>query len=122
MGVIGSTQLPGQLAAGAADGDPHQQSYAEGNGDRRERMSFGLLADPVQSPAPGLGARPERFVGEVRGLIDRPALPGAEAVFDILQDRPERVDDLVYGGRRGTGGTLTGTVADRAQFLSLIHI
>ena len=79
-------------------------------------MRFGLLADPVQSPAPRLGTRPERLVGEVRGLIDRPALPGAEAVFDILQDRPERVDDLVYGGRRGTGGTVTGTVADRTQF------
>ena len=90
MRVIGSTQCPGQLAAGAADGDPHQQSYAEGNGDRRERMRLGLLADPVQSPAAGLGTRPERLVGEVRALSDRPALPGAEALFDILQDRPER--------------------------------
>src|SRR5262249_9483570 len=97
-------------------GDTHQKPDAEGDRDRRERVRFSLLTDPVESPAPGRRTGPERLVGKACGLIDRPALPRAEAVFDILQDRPERVADLINSGRRGAGGALTGAVADRAEF------
>jgi hypothetical protein len=107
-----------RLPAGAAGRDPDQYSDAERDRNRRDGMSFGLLAEPVERLAAHFGTRPHRVVGKVGGLSDCPALPGSEPVFDVLQDRPERIGDLLDGGGCGTGGALTGAVSDDAEFLA----
>jgi len=107
-----------RLSAGAAGRDPDQDPDAERYRNRREGMSFGLLTEPVQRLPARFGTRPHRVVGKVGGLSDCPALPGPEPVFDVLQDRPERIGNLLDGGGRGTGGALTGAVSDDAEFLT----
>jgi hypothetical protein len=107
-----------RLSAGATGRDPDQDPDAERNRNRREGMSFGLLAEPVQRLPTRFGTRPHRVVGKVGGLSDCPALAGPEPVFDVLQDRPERIGNLLDGGGRGAGGALTGAVSDDAEFLA----
>jgi hypothetical protein len=107
-----------RLSAGATGRDPDQDPDAERYRNRREGMSFGLLTEPVQRLPARFGTRPHRVVGKVGGLSDCTELHGPEPVFEVLQDRPERIGNLLDGGGSGTGGALAGAVSDDAEFLA----
>src|SRR5262249_34363066 len=107
-----------RLSGGATGRDPDHYADAERHCNCSEGMSFGLLTEPAQRLAARFGTRSHRVVGKIGGLSDCPALPGSEPVFDVLQDRPERIGNLLDGSSRGAGGALTGAVPDDAEFLA----
>src|ERR1700722_12222616 len=96
---------------------PDQNADADGDRQRDQRTALGLIGDLAERITAHLGAALDRFVAETRRLIDRHALIAEEGIADLVEDRPDRLEDLIARGRNARRRTPAGAFAQHAQFL-----
>src|SRR6202035_1996875 len=78
---------------------PDQNADADGDRQRDQRTALGLVGELAERIAAHLGAALDRFVAKTRRLVDRHTLAAAEGIADLVEDRPDRLDDLIARGR-----------------------
>jgi hypothetical protein len=76
-----------------------------------------LSGNPLQSVVADPGTCLNCLVTETRRLVDRQALTSAEAIFDFLQDRADRVGNLIHSRSCARGGASASTVSNSAEFI-----
>jgi hypothetical protein len=78
---------------------------------------FGLSGDPLYNVAANLGPDLDRIIAQVRRLVDRCAPAATEAIYDFIQNRPDRVGNLISGRRRSDGSTPASASSNSGEFL-----
>src|SRR5580692_4639693 len=78
---------------------PDQNADADGDRQRDQRTALGLIGDLAERIAAHLGAALDRFIAETRRLVQRHALAAAERLADLIEDGPDRLEDLIARGR-----------------------
>src|SRR5580692_5238867 len=96
---------------------PDQSADADGDRQRDQRTTPGLVGDLAERIAAHPGTALDRLVAETRRLVDRHALAAAERIADLVEDRPDRLDDLIARGRSARRRAPAGAFAEHAQFL-----
>src|SRR6185312_11502014 len=99
-----------------ANSNTNQNSYANSDRECGKRPGFGLGCNPTQSLIAGPGTDLGCLFPEAGRLVDRCALTTAEAIYDVVQDRPESLGDLVARGRRARGCVSAGASSNSAEF------
>src|SRR5580700_9108409 len=100
----------------ARDG-PDQSADADGDRQRDQRTTPGLVGDLAERIAAHPGTALDRLVAETRRLVHRYALAAAERIADLIEDRPDRLDDLIAGAGNARRRAPAGAFAKRAQFI-----
>ena len=80
------------------------------NGERR----FSLSCNPAQSLVAGPGTDLDCLIPQAGRLIDRCALATTETIYEVVQDRPDNLGDLVARGRRARGCISAGASPNSA--------
>src|SRR6202035_5938709 len=96
---------------------PDQNADADGDRQRDQRTTPGLVGDLAERIAAHPGTALDRLVAETCRLVDRHALATAEGIADLVEDRPDRLDDLIAGGRNARRCAPAGAFAKRTQFI-----
>src|SRR5580693_490202 len=96
---------------------PDQDADADGDRQRDQRAALGLIGELAERIAAHLGAALDRFVAETRPLVDCHALAAAEGIADLVEDRPDRLEDLIARGRSARRRAPAGAFTEHAQFL-----
>src|ERR1700729_822121 len=96
---------------------PDQNADADGDRQRDQRTAPGLVGELAERIAAHLGAALDRFVAKTRRLVDCHALAAAEGIADLVEDRPDRLRDLIARGRSARRRAPAGAFTEHAQFL-----
>src|ERR1700692_148897 len=96
---------------------PDKNTDAEGDRQREQRTAPGLVGDLAERIAAHLGAKLDRIIAKTRRLVDCNALAAAEGIADLVEDRPDRLDDLIARCRSARRCAPAGGFAEHAQFL-----
>ncbi len=94
-----------------------QNTDADGDRQREQRPISGLIGNAIESVIAGFGPKPDSFVTQICGLINRDTLTAAETIAKVAQNRTKHVEDLVAGGRSAVSRAAAGPPAKYAQFL-----
>ena len=86
-----------------ANSNTNQNSHTNSNRECGERAGFGLSYNSTQSLIADPGTDLGCLFPEAGRLVDRCALATAETIYDLVQDRPNSLGDLVARGRRARG-------------------
>ena len=86
-----------------ANSNTNQNSYADSDCECRKRAGFGLSCNPTQSLIAGPGTDLDCLIPQAGRLVDRCALTTAETIYDLVQDRPNSLGDLIARVRRARG-------------------
>ena len=86
-----------------ANSNANQNSYANSDRECSKRASFRPeLRNPTQSIIAGPGTDLDCLIPQAGRLVDRCALATAETIYDVVQDWPDSLGDLVARGRRAS--------------------
>src|SRR5580704_7228313 len=96
---------------------PDQNADADGDRKRDQRTALGLIGDLAERIAANPGAALDCFVAEASRLVDGHALAAEEGIADLVEDWPDRLEDLIARGRNARRRAPTGAFAEHAQFL-----
>ena len=102
-----------------ANSNANQNSYANSDRECDKRPGFGLSCDPTQSLVAGPGTDLDCLIPQAARLIDRSALATTETIYDVVQDRPNSLGDLVARGRRARGCVSAGASSNSAESFSM---
>src|ERR1700692_1185649 len=91
---------------------PDQNADADGDRQRDQRTALGLIGELAERIAAHLGAALDRFVAKTRRLRARHALAAAERIANLVEDRPDRLDDLIARGRSARRRAPAGAFAE----------
>ena len=78
-----------------ANSDTNQNSYANSDRECGKRPGFGLSCNPPQSLIAGPGTDLDCLIPQAGRLVDRCALATTETIYEVVQDRPNSLGDLV---------------------------
>ena len=100
-----------------ANSNTNQNSHANSDRECGKRPGFGLSCNPTQSLIAGPGTDLDCLIPQGGRLVDRCALATAETIYDVVQDWPDNLGDLVARGRRARGCVSAGASSNSAEFL-----
>jgi hypothetical protein len=99
-----------------ANSNTNQNSYANSDRECGKRAGFGLSCNPTQSIIAGPNTDLDCLIPQAGRLVDRCALATAETIYDVVQDWPDSLGDLVARGRRARGCVSAGTSSNSDEF------
>ena len=100
-----------------ANSNTNQNSYANSDRECGKRADFGLSCNPTQSLIAGPGTDLDCLIPQAGRLVDRCALATAETIYDVVQNRPNSLGDLIARGRRARGCVSAGVSSNSTEFL-----
>ena len=100
-----------------ANSNTNQNSYANSDRECGKRPGFGLSCNPPQSLVAGPGTDLDCLIPQAGRLVDRCALATTETIYEVVQDRPNSLGDLVARGRSALGCVSAGASSNSAEFL-----
>jgi hypothetical protein len=81
-----------------AKSNTNQNSYANSDRECGKRAGFGLSCNPTQSIIASPGTELDCLIPQAGRLPDRSVLATAETIYDVVQDWPDSLGDLVARG------------------------
>ena len=86
-----------------ANSNANQNSYANSDRECGKRAGFGLSCNSTQSIIADPGTDLDCLIPQAGRLVDRCALATTKTVYDVVQDRPDSLGDLIARGGRARG-------------------
>jgi hypothetical protein len=99
-----------------ANSNTYQNSHANSDREYGKRAGFGLSCNPTQSIIADPGTDLDCLIPQAAGLVDRCAPATTETIYDVAQDRPDSLGDLVARGGRAPGCVSAGAFSNSAEF------
>ena len=97
-----------------ANSNTNQNSHTNSDRECGKRAGFSLSCNPAQSLVAGPGTDLDCLIPQAGCLIDRCGLATTETIYEVVQDRPDNLGDLVARGRRARGCISAGASPNSA--------